>query len=233
MSYLTAKPMRDFMKSVTFLLSLFIFTATHMTHSMNNSSKSFDRVNPNRPITRSQLSSSKQVIDFPFELHHASQQGHTERARFLLKLKKNPNLQDINGNTRLHFAALRCHIDIVRLLLESKASPNIQNINGSTALHVATREGHLGIVQLLLDYKAKEKLNIQKETPTDIAYGMAKNISDSIIINITRGIAIDDNRHDENKEKYKTYMTIKRLIDCYWAESCWTNGEFCTINQKK
>jgi len=62
----------------------------------------------------------------------ASDLGHLEMVKLLLKKNAQINLQDADGCSALHYAITCEHVEVVKLLLESKADVEIESNDGET-----------------------------------------------------------------------------------------------------
>ncbi|XP_012507542.1 PREDICTED: E3 ubiquitin-protein ligase MIB1 [Propithecus coquereli] len=93
----------------------------------------------------------------------ASQNGHVDILKLLLKQNVDVEAEDSEGDTPLHDAISKKRDDILAVLLEAGADGNanldIQNVNQQTALHLAVERQHTQIVRLLV--RAGAKLDIQ------------------------------------------------------------------------
>jgi len=115
-------------------------------------------------------------------LYLASQEGHVEVVRRLLKHGARVDSADADGWLPLHAAAHNGHLACVDLLLEAHrlkrigldmASSNTgTEPKGATALHLACRENHLDVVKALLRADAHPKARTRgNATPLHFAAG--------------------------------------------------------------
>ncbi|CAG2251336.1 unnamed protein product [Mytilus edulis] len=84
-------------------------------------------------------------------LSMASQYGHTDIVKLLLKRDACVNLVDIFHRGPLYMASHQGHTDIVKLLLERDACVNLTDPDGRGPLLQASHQGHTDIVKLLLE----------------------------------------------------------------------------------
>ncbi len=98
---------------------------------------------------------TRSTQDERYALIQASQGGHCDVVRQLLKGEAEVNTFTQNGRTPLMAASQSGHCDVVRLLLERDAEVNTVTQGGSNALMFASQKGHCDIVKILLDREAK------------------------------------------------------------------------------
>ena len=84
-------------------------------------------------------------------LHSASNAGHIEVVRSLLKCGVRVDARGVVGLSPLHLASIRGHLHVVRCLLDHGANPNFRSAFHTTPLSYATAAGHLEIVLILLE----------------------------------------------------------------------------------
>ena len=87
-------------------------------------------------------------------LHSASDAGHIEVVRSLLKCGVDVDARGVAGTSPLHRASIEGYRDIVQCLLDHGADPNLQNVDSWTPLTYAACEGHPEIVRMLLEHNA-------------------------------------------------------------------------------
>ncbi|MCL1901932.1 MAG: ankyrin repeat domain-containing protein, partial [Firmicutes bacterium] len=116
------------------------------------------------------LGAGAEIKNVDTGLIEASQTGHNNIVKILLKSGTDPNIKDSYGNTALILASQYGHKNIVKMLLESGADPNIQSKDGITALIFASEYGHKNIVEMLLKSGAGPNLKSSNgETALSIA----------------------------------------------------------------
>ena len=81
----------------------------------------------------------------------ASEKGHAEIVKFLVKAGSNVNVKSADGFTPLALASRQGHTQTVKLLLDEGADIKARTDNGKTALSLASSHGRLDIVKLLLE----------------------------------------------------------------------------------
>ncbi|OCK92934.1 ankyrin [Cenococcum geophilum 1.58] len=84
----------------------------------------------------------------------ASENGHCEVARLLVKSGANVKAKDQDGRTALHLAAWGGHEAVVHLLIESGADVEEEDHDRRRALHRAAGGGHEAVARLLVESKA-------------------------------------------------------------------------------
>ena len=87
-------------------------------------------------------------------LHAASDAGHLEVVRSILKLGVDVDALGLVNSSPLQFASGSGHLDVVKCLLDHGADPNLQDDDHWTALTYAADAGHLEIVRVLLEHNA-------------------------------------------------------------------------------
>ena len=84
-------------------------------------------------------------------LHSASDAGHIEVVRSLLKCGVSVDARGAVGLSPLQLASIMGHLNVVQCLLDHGADPNFQDDNHRTPLSLAAAGGHLEIVRILLE----------------------------------------------------------------------------------
>src|SRR3990167_3922942 len=82
----------------------------------------------------------------------ASERGHLEVVRELLRAGADPNIADKNNKTPLYWASCHGYLDVVKKLLLAGADPTIPDKHGRTPLYWAIDEEHLDVVKELENY---------------------------------------------------------------------------------
>ena len=102
-------------------------------------------------------------MNFTFEsaLLEATNAGHNEAVKFLLKLGVNVDYFNKEGITALMIASESRHEQVVQTLVSAGANVNTHNIEGWTALIIASENGHTQVVEQLL--KENADVNIQSK----------------------------------------------------------------------
>jgi ankyrin repeat protein len=87
-------------------------------------------------------------------LHSASDEGHVEVIRSLLKCGVDVDSRGANNMSPLHMASNNGHLNVVHCLLDYGANANIRRHDHWTPLSSAAANGHLEIVRVLLEHNA-------------------------------------------------------------------------------
>ncbi|KAF8273045.1 ankyrin repeat-containing domain protein [Lactarius quietus] len=85
-------------------------------------------------------------------LHSASDAGHVEVVRSLIKCGANVDARGVRDMSSLHLASFKGHFDVVQCLLDHGADANFQEDYHKTPLLFAAAYGHLEIVRVLLEH---------------------------------------------------------------------------------
>ncbi|XP_059153195.1 ankyrin-2-like [Physella acuta] len=101
----------------------------------------------------------------------ASEQGHLDIVKILLKNQARVDIFDEHGKTALHLAAENGHEQVADMLLYHKAFVNAKSKHGLTPLHLASSNGNVALVKLLVDKHGAtiDALTLAKKTPLHMA----------------------------------------------------------------
>eukprot|EP01031_Cornospumella_fuschlensis_P028574 gene28574-34495_t len=114
-------------------------------------------------------------------LMRASQEGHADIARVLLRHNVDVNRKNLEGMNALMLASQRGHGDLVELLIQHKASIDEQTGQGSTALMLACKRGHEKCAQVLVSYGAEVYMRDRRQrTARDTA--MKRNHANLLMV---------------------------------------------------
>ena len=97
-------------------------------------------------------------------LYIASENGHLEIVKLLIKSKAQINQNCVNGWAPIHIAAAKGHFEVVKYLVENGARIDVENENGETPLFLAIKYQRQTIVDYLTERAENE---IPKETYTN------------------------------------------------------------------
>lgn len=106
-------------------------------------------------------------------LMEASQEGHLDLVRYLLKMGAFVNAVTTTGDTALTYACENGHTDVAELLLMANAELEHESEGGRTPLMKAARSGHLSTVEFLLEKGAdvNRTTSNNDHTPLSLACG--------------------------------------------------------------
>lgn len=99
-------------------------------------------------------------------LQAASQNGHLDVIKVLLKYSADVEIEDKDGDRAVHHAAFGDEPAVIRLLAQSGADLNARNKRRQTALHIAVNKGHNNVVKTLLELRCHPSLqDSEGDTP--------------------------------------------------------------------
>nr|CAG4636834.1 EOG090X02DA [Ceriodaphnia reticulata] len=93
-------------------------------------------------------------------LQAASQNGHLEVIKVLLRYKADVEIEDKDGDRAVHHAAFGDEPSVMEVLAQSGADLNARNKRRQTALHIAVNKGHVGVVKTLLELGCHPSLQV-------------------------------------------------------------------------
>ncbi|PSN57769.1 E3 ubiquitin-protein ligase mind-bomb, partial [Blattella germanica] len=96
-------------------------------------------------------------------LQAASQNGHLEVIKILLRHKADVEIEDKDGDRAVHHAAFGDEPGVMELLAHAGADLNARNKRRQTALHIAVNKGHVGVVKTLLELGCHPSLQACKD----------------------------------------------------------------------
>lgn len=91
-------------------------------------------------------------------LQAASQNGHLNVIKILLKYNADLEIDDKDGDRAIHHAAFGDEPRVIQLLAKSNCDLNARNKRRQTALHIGVNKGHFNVVKILLDCGAHPNL---------------------------------------------------------------------------
>ncbi|CAG0882641.1 unnamed protein product [Cyprideis torosa] len=94
-------------------------------------------------------------------LHAASQNGHLDVVKVLLRYNVDLEVEDKDGDRAVHHAAFGDEPGILELLARSGADLNARNKRRQTPLHIGVNKGHLGVVRSLLLLNCHPSLQVR------------------------------------------------------------------------
>lgn len=93
-------------------------------------------------------------------LQAASQNGHLEVIKVLLRYSADVEIEDKDGDRAVHHAAFGDEPGVMELLARAGADLNARNKRRQTALHIAVNKGHVGVVKTLLELGCHPSLQV-------------------------------------------------------------------------
>ena len=93
-------------------------------------------------------------------LQAASQNGHLEVIKVLLKYQSDVEIEDKDGDRAVHHAAFGDEPGVIELLKQVNADLNARNKRRQTPLHIAVNKGHIGVVKALLELGCHPSLQV-------------------------------------------------------------------------
>lgn len=99
-------------------------------------------------------------------LQAASQNGHLDVIKVLLKYSADVEIEDKDGDRAVHHAAFGDEPTVIKLLAQAGADLNARNKRRQTALHIAVNKGHNNVVKTLLELRCHPSLqDSEGDTP--------------------------------------------------------------------
>ncbi|XP_017930663.1 E3 ubiquitin-protein ligase MIB1 [Manacus vitellinus] len=90
----------------------------------------------------------------------ASQNGHVDILKLLLKQNVDVEAEDKDGDRAVHHAAFGDEGAVIEVLHRGSADLNARNKRRQTPLHIAVNKGHLQVVKTLLDFGCHPSLQV-------------------------------------------------------------------------
>lgn len=94
-------------------------------------------------------------------LQAASQNGHVELIKVLMKYDVDMEVEDKDGDRAVHHAAFGDEPEVIKLLHRGGADLNARNKRRQTPLHIGVNKGHIGVVKVLLDLGCHPSLQVK------------------------------------------------------------------------
>lgn len=112
-------------------------------------------------------------------LQAASQNGHSDVIKVLMKYEVNFEIEDKDGDRAIHHAAFGDEPSVVEQLQRGGADLNARNKRRQTPLHIGVNKGHIGVVRILLELDCHPSLQ-DSEGDTPLHDAISKKRDDMI-----------------------------------------------------
>ncbi|XP_046402903.1 E3 ubiquitin-protein ligase mib1-like [Ischnura elegans] len=127
-------------------------------------------------------------------LQAASQNGHLEVIRCLLRHQADVEIEDKDGDRAVHHAAFGDEPGVMELLAHVGADLNARNKRRQTALHIAVNKGHVGVVRSLLELGCHPSLqDSEGDTPLHDAISKKRDDMLTLLLDHNADIMLTNN----------------------------------------
>ncbi|XP_076652454.1 E3 ubiquitin-protein ligase mind bomb 1 isoform X4 [Halictus rubicundus] len=127
-------------------------------------------------------------------LQAASQNGHSEVIKILLRYKADVEIEDKDGDRAVHYAAFGDESGVMALLAGAGADLNARNKRRQTALHMAVNKGHAGAVRTLLELGCHPSLqDSEGDTPLHDAISKKRDDILALLLDHAADITLTNN----------------------------------------
>lgn len=127
-------------------------------------------------------------------LQAASQNGHLEVIKILLRYKADVEIEDKDGDRAVHHAAFGDEPGVMALLAAAGADLNARNKRRQTALHIAVNKGHAGVVRTLLELGCHPSLqDSEGDTPLHDAISKKRDDMLALLLDHAADITLTNN----------------------------------------
>ncbi|MEE6464274.1 hypothetical protein FKM82_006222 [Ascaphus truei] len=116
----------------------------------------------------------------------ASQNGHVDILKLLLKQNVDVEAEDKDGDRAVHHAAFGDEGAVIEVLHRGGADLNARNKRRQTPLHIAVNKGHLQVVKTLLDFGCHPSLQ-DSEGDTPLHDAISKKRDDILAVLLEAG----------------------------------------------
>ncbi|XP_034285477.1 E3 ubiquitin-protein ligase MIB1 isoform X2 [Pantherophis guttatus] len=116
----------------------------------------------------------------------ASQNGHVDILKLLLKQNVDVEAEDKDGDRAVHHAAFGDEGAVIEVLHRGSADLNARNKRRQTPLHIAVNKGHLQVVKTLLDFGCHPSLQ-DSEGDTPLHDAISKKRDDILAVLLEAG----------------------------------------------
>ncbi|XP_063237015.1 E3 ubiquitin-protein ligase MIB1 isoform X2 [Bacillus rossius redtenbacheri] len=127
-------------------------------------------------------------------LQAASQNGHLEVIKILLRHRADVEIEDKDGDRAVHHAAFGDEPGVMELLAHAGADLNARNKRRQTALHIAVNKGHVGVVKTLLELGCHPSLqDSEGDTPLHDAISKKRDDMLTLLLDHNADIMLTNN----------------------------------------
>ncbi|RXN37375.1 E3 ubiquitin- ligase mib1 isoform X1 [Labeo rohita] len=124
----------------------------------------------------------------------ASQNGHVDVLKLLLKHNVDLEAEDKDGDRAVHHAAFGDEGSVIEVLHRGGADLNARNKRKQTPLHIAVNKGHLQVVKTLLDFGCHPSLqDSEGDTPLHDAISKKRDDMLSVLLEAGADVTITNN----------------------------------------
>uniref|UniRef100_A0A8C6V5H5 E3 ubiquitin-protein ligase MIB1 n=1 Tax=Neogobius melanostomus TaxID=47308 RepID=A0A8C6V5H5_9GOBI len=124
----------------------------------------------------------------------ASQNGHVDVLKLLLKHSVDLEAEDKDGDRAVHHAAFGDEGSVIEVLQRGGADLNARNKRRQTPLHIAVNKGHLQVVKTLLDFGCHPSLqDSEGDTPLHDAISKKRDDMLSVLLEAGADVTITNN----------------------------------------
>uniref|UniRef100_A0A131YG45 RING-type E3 ubiquitin transferase n=1 Tax=Rhipicephalus appendiculatus TaxID=34631 RepID=A0A131YG45_RHIAP len=127
-------------------------------------------------------------------LQAASQNGHVEVVKILLRHNADVEIEDKDGDRAVHHTAFGDEPSVMELLARAGADLNARNKRRQTPLHIAVNKGHMGVVKTLLDLGCHPSLqDCEGDTPLHDAISKKRDDMLTLLLDHNADITLTNN----------------------------------------
>ncbi|XP_011445686.1 E3 ubiquitin-protein ligase MIB1-like isoform X2 [Crassostrea angulata] len=127
-------------------------------------------------------------------LQAASQNGHTDVIKILIKHDVDFEIEDKDGDRAVHHAAFGDEPSVIEQLQRGGADLNARNKRRQTPLHIGVNKGHIGVVKTLLDLGCHPSLqDSEGDTPLHDAISKKRDDMISLLLEHHADLTITNN----------------------------------------
>ncbi|MGH0137537.1 UNVERIFIED_CONTAM: hypothetical protein FKN15_064098 [Acipenser sinensis] len=168
----------------------------------------------------------------------ASQNGHVDVLKLLLKHSVDLEAEDKDGDRAVHHAAFGDEGSVIEVLHRGGADLNARNKRRQTPLHIAVNKGHLQVVKTLLDFGCHPSLqDSEGDTPLHDAISKKRDDMLSVLLEAGADVTITNNNgfnalhhaalrgNPSGKDGKSHRSVIKKLSFCVTGD-LFSSGEY-------